>query len=147
VFRTALIIAAVAAVIGGVGYWMFAPGSSSALDRTALTEVTDPGAVQKMVQVSNPTVAISENYVGEKIRLIGATVKNTSDKPLRLIEVKMRFIGFDGQAVQEGVHSAYEAKQRLLDPGMDARFEIAFDNLPRTWNYRPPEMQVVKVGY
>ena len=143
--RTALIIAAVAAIFAVLGYWVFAPGGS--LDRSKLTEITDPAAVQKMVQLSNPTVAISESYVGSKTRLISATVKNTSDKSLRLVEVKMRFMGFDGQTVQEGVHPAYEAKQRSLDPGMETRFEVAFDNLPKTWNYRPPDMEVLKVGY
>ena len=144
--RTALIIAAVAAVLALLGYWMFAPGNSSALDR-ALTEVTDPATVQRMVELSRPSVAVSENYVGEKIRLISAWAKNTSDKSIRLIEVKMQFADFDGKTIQEGVHQAYEAKQRPLNPGMEYHFEIAFDNLPRTWNYRPPAMQVVKVGY
>ena|SRR5437867_560056 len=144
--RTALIVGAVAVVFALLGYWMFAPGGNSAQNRN-ITEVTDPAAAQAMVQLSNPDVATSENYVGNKIRLIRGLVKNTSDKAIRSIEVKMQFTGFDGKIVQEAVHPAYESKQRPLEPGAEHPFEVAFEDLPRTWNYRAPIMQVVKVGY
>ena len=144
--RMALIIGGVAVDFGLLLYWMFAPRSSSALDRS-LIEIRDPASIQKMVELSRPTVAQSENYVGNKVRLIGASLKNNSDKSIRLVEVKMQFADYDGKPIQEGVHEAYEAKQRPLEPGAEYRFEIAFEDLPRTWNYRPPAMQVVKVGY
>jgi hypothetical protein len=146
VIRTALIIGCVALVLGALGYWMFAPGSSSALDRN-LTEVVDPTAVQSMVQLSHPKVAVSENYVGDKIKLIRGSVKNTSDKAIRLVDIRMQFSDYTGKLIQEGVHQAFEPKQRPLEPGGERPFEIAFDKLPRTWNYQPPAMQVVKVAY
>ena len=144
--RTALIIGAVAVAFAILGYWMFAPGSSSALDRN-LTEITDQAAIQSMVQLSRPGVATSESYVGNKIRLVGGWVRNISDRPIRLIEVRMQFTDYDGKAIQEGVHQAFEPKQRPLEPGNEYRFEIAFEDLPRAWNYRAPVMQVVKVAY
>jgi hypothetical protein len=144
--RTVLIIGLVGFALGGLGYWMFAPGSSAAPDRN-LTEVTDPAAAQAMVQISNPTLAQSENYVGTKVRLVGGSLKNLSNKPIRVVELKMQFADYRGNPIQEGVHPALEAKQRPLAPGAERHFEIAFDNLPRTWNNSFPAMQVVKVGY
>jgi hypothetical protein len=146
VLRTILIIGLVGLVLGGLGYWMFAPGTSAAPDHN-VTEITDPTAAQAMVQISNPTVAQSESYVGNRVRLIGGSLKNVSNKPIRLVELKMQFADYNGNPIQEGVHPAFEAKQRPLAPGAEYHFEIAFEDLPRTWNYRPPAMQVVKVGY
>src|SRR5262245_48492233 len=138
--RTALIIGLVA----GVYFWM--PGGRPAVNAN-LTDVQDPVTAQAMVQVSRPTVAQSESYVGNKVRLIGGWLKNVSNKPIRLVDVKMEFQDFDGKAIQAGVHPAYDAKQRPLAPGAEYRFEIAFEDLPRTWNYRAPVMQVVRVAY
>ena len=82
-----------------------------------------------------------------KIRVIGGTLRNVSDKPLRLVEVKMIFMDFDGKPVQESVEQAYEVNYKPLAPGADHRFEINFENLPRNWNHRIPTVEAVRVAY
>lgn len=129
-----------------LGAWIYAP-RTTAVQETDFTEVTDPAALQSMVQLTRPSIATSENYVGHRIRLIYGSLKNVSDKSIRMIEVKMAFTDFDGKPVQEGVYQAFEPKQRPLKPGTEYRFEIAFEGLPRTWNYRVPVMQIVKVAH
>jgi hypothetical protein len=34
-----------------------------------------------------------------------------------------------------------------LNPGGQFRFEVNFENLPRTWNYHVPITKIVRVGY
>src|SRR5258708_3036438 len=107
--RTALIVGGVAVLFGCLGYCMFAPGRGPVVNHN-LTEVIDASAVQTMVQLSHPSVAISENYVGDKIRLIRGSVKNTSDKSIRLIDVRMQFSDYNGKPIHDGIHQAFEPK-------------------------------------
>ena len=122
------------------------PGTTSAVPE-GLTEVTDPEIIQKTVEISHIGIATSTNYLGHKIYMVHATVKNISGEPLRLVDVKMTFVDYNKKSVEESVHKAFEPKWNPLEPGTEYRFELAFENLPRTWNYRVPAMEVVKVAY
>ena len=89
----------------------------------------------------------SENYVGHRLRVIRGWLKNVSDKPVRSVDAKFTFTDFDGKPVQETVNRVFEPFQKPIDPGTSYRFEVNFENLPRTWNYRVPVVEVVKIGY
>ena len=112
-----------------------------------LSEITDPATIQNAIQLTDTGILTSENYVGHRLRVIRGWLKNVSDKPIRMVEVKFTFTDFDGKPIQESVHRAFEPTQKPIDPGTSYRFEINFENLPRTWNYRIPITEVVKVGY
>lgn len=146
--RSAIIIAATIAVIVGlalifgVGYL----GRDEAASEP-LTEVTDVATVQNQVQLSHLGIATSENYAGQRIRVISANVKNTSDKPIRIIDVKMVFTDYDGKPVHEYAERVLRQNQRPLAPGEEFRFELRQENLPRTWNYRVPITEVTKIGF
>jgi len=144
--RTPMIGAVVAFGVAAVAVWMLSGDNASTLDQK-LTEVTEDAVLQNMVQLTRPSVATSENYVGHKIRLVAGTITNVADKPIRRVDIKMQFLDHDGKPVQEGVYPAFETNGRPLNPGQQHRFEIAFENLPQTWNYRVPVMQVVKIAY
>ncbi len=124
--------------------WAF---SADDLASGSLTEVTDRIELARQVQISGIGIATGENFVGHRVRVIHATIKNTSDKPLRLVDVKMVFSDYDGKSIQESVQKAFEPKQKPLVPGSQYRFEINFENLPKTWNYHVPSIEVVKIGY
>ena len=145
--RTALIIGGLIVVALGLvaGWALTAPDSTP----SKLTELTDPASIQNVIQLNADQVGIltSENYVGHRLRVIRGWLKNVSDKPVRTIDVKFTFTDYDGKPVQESVQRAFEITQKPLLPGTEYRFDINFENLPRTWNYRVPVTQVVKVGY
>jgi hypothetical protein len=140
-----LIGGAVIAFIAIILVWAFAPSSRTA--SANLTEITDRPALQSGIELSHISIATGENYFGNKIRVISGEVKNTSDKALRRIDVKMTFIDYDGKPIQETVERAYENARKPLEPGVQHHFEVNFENLPKGWNYRIPNVEVVKIGY
>jgi len=131
--------------VGIILAWAFSPGKRTVSAK--LTEITDKASLQAQTELTHISIATGENYFGNKIRVISAVVKNTSDKPLRLIQVKMTFTDFDGKPIQESIQRAYDNTLKPLDPGAQHRFEVSFENLAKNWNYRIPIVEVVKTGY
>jgi hypothetical protein len=143
--RTIIIIATtVILAVGLLMVWAFAPGEQSTA--AAVSEVTDHAALQKL-QISGVGIATSESYVGHRIRVINATLTNTSDQPLRLAEVKLTFHDYDKKPIQVNTQRVFEPGQKPLAPGGKYRFEVNFENLPKTWNYHIPDIEVIKAGY
>ena len=146
--RSAVIIGiTVVLAVGLVLAWASFPSANDQASQP-LTEVNDTATIQSHVELSHVSIATSENYVGHRLRLVSAQLKNTSpDKPLRMIEGKMTFTDFDVNSIPEYTGTAFEPRRRPLDPGTEFRFNFSFENLPRTWNYRIPIAEVTKVGY
>lgn len=143
--RTVIIGIMVAVFVGAVLIWSAVVKDPQ---RSAkINEVTDTATIQNSIQVSHISIATGENYLGNKIRVITGTLKNISNKPLRMADLKMSFTDFSGKPIQESVERGYDTRQKPLEPGAQYRFEINFENLPRTWNYRIPIVEVVKLGY
>jgi|SRR5688572_6437286 hypothetical protein len=132
--------------LGVIGTWVLSPKSTPAVPE-GLTEVTAAEEIKQKVELSHIGIATSTNYLGHKVYLVHGTLKNISATPLRLVDVKMSFVDHHQKPVEESVHKAFEPKWNPLEPGTEYRFEMAFENLPRTWNYRVPNIAVVKVAY
>ena len=146
--RTVLIIvAAIVVTTGLVLVWAWSPSAQNRAALIPLTEITDTAEIQNNAQLSHLGIATSENFAGQKIRVIGATLKNISAKPIRMIEVKMVFTDYDGKPVQEYTQKVLGPSRKPLAPGSQYRFEVRLENLPRTWNYRVPVTGVTKIGY
>jgi hypothetical protein len=146
--RSAIIIAAtIVVIVGLVLVWAFIPSAQDRVAAAPLTEVTDISSIQDHIELSHLSIATSENFVGHKIRVIEATMKNVSNKPIRMAEARMVFTDFDGKPVQEYSQRVFDTNQKPLAPGQQYRFEVHIENLPRTWNYRVPVTEVVKIGY
>lgn len=144
--RTIAIIAGLIVLAGILGWVLLAPEQSAR--SSGLTEITEPFAIQKIVQISNIGIATGENFVGHKVRYVIGILKNvTPDKPVRMVEVKFVFTDYDGNPVQQHRNKIYEATIRPLAPGSQYEFQIGFENLPRNWNYRRPQAQIVRVAY
>jgi hypothetical protein len=147
--RSVVIIAiCIVASVGIVIAWAFTPTERDKLPPVeALKVVTEPADIRSTVDLSHISIATSENYFGHKVRLIHGVLKNISDKPLRAIDVKVVFTDDDGKPIQETTNKAFEVTQKPLIPGTQYRFELGFENLPKNWNYRVPNIDVVKVAY
>lgn len=126
-----------------IGAWALSSSSGAG----PLTEVGDPAVIQDMIKIGDVNILTSENFVGHRIRVIQGWLKNGSDKPIRMVEVKFTFTDFEGKPVQDSIHRVFEPRQRPIDPGMEYRFDVNFENLPRTWNYRIPITEIAKIGY
>src|SRR5712692_6242189 len=93
--RAILIGGAIVVVVAIFLLWAIVPSAQD----TPLTEVSDPSTVQNSLQLSHLSIATSENFAGQKIYVISGYLKNVSDKPLRMAEIKMAFTDFDGKTI------------------------------------------------
>ena len=120
----------------------------SAGGRSDLTEITDPTLIQNTIELTHLSILTSETYI-EKIRIRNITglLRNISTMPVRKIDLKMTFTDYDGKTIQESTHTAFSPRRKPLEPGSQFRFEVNFENLPKTWNYHVPVTQIVNVGY
>jgi len=112
-----------------------------------LTEVTEKSELQKVIELSHLGILTSTNYLGHRIYTVRATLRNVSASPIRLVDVKMTFRDTQKSTIKEEVHPAFELRRPPLEPGTEYRFEIPFENPPKTWDYHVPDTEVVRVGY
>jgi hypothetical protein len=133
-------------VAGYAGMRALAPGSEPDLPE-GLEEETERPIVERAVALSRIRIQTSTNFLGHRIYSIHGNVKNTSDRPLRLVEVLMTFVDAQDKPVQEGVHQVFEPKFKPLEPGTEFEFSVAFENLPKDWNYRIPHARVSRIAF
>ena|SRR5687768_2812868 len=132
--------------IGVILAWSLAPRETPAIP-SGLTEVTDPHELQKLIEIGPPSIVTGSNYLEQRIYTVRATLRNISSSPIRLVDVRMTYRSSDKRSILEEVHPAFEPRQPPLEPGTEYRFEISFENPPKTWNYRVPDTEVVRVAY
>ena len=144
---TIVIVASFVLLAGFIVAWVFIAPVRDGVSSAPLVEVSDPAAIQSSTQLTHLSVATSENFARQKIYIISAYLKNAADKPIRMAEVKMTFTDYDGKAVEEYKQKILDRNQKPLPPGMETRFEIRQENLPRSWNYRVPITEITKIGY
>ena len=142
-----IIVALVLLIVGLIAGWSFVSSGEGEVPAASITEVSDTAAVQSSVQLSRLSIATSENFARQKIYVISANLKNVSNAPLRMAEVKMVFTDFDGKPVHEYTQKILDKDEKPVPPGTEFRFEVRQENLPRGWNYRVPITEVTKVGY
>jgi FtsZ-interacting cell division protein ZipA len=142
-----IIVGGVVLVAILVAGWAFVSFGQQEVPSTPIAEVSDGSTIQSSAQLSHLSIATSENFARQKIYVISAYLKNISDKPLRMAEVKMTFEDFDGKTIREYSQKVLEKNQKPVQPGTDFRFEVRQENLPRGWNYRVPMTEITKLGY
>jgi hypothetical protein len=146
--RAIIVIVAATILIGGLlAGWVFISSGQQEVSSAPLTEVSDAGVIQSSIQLSHLSIATSENFARQRIYVISAYLKNASEKPLRMAEVKMIFTDFDGRAIRDYSQKVLDKNQKPLPPGMELRFEVRQENFPRGWNYRVPSVEITKLGY
>jgi hypothetical protein len=146
--RRTILISAVVLVLGAgiLGLWLLTPRGNPA-QQAGLMEVTDSATLKDSVALSHLGIRTSTNYLGHRIYTVHGRLKNNSINPIRMIEVRMTFVDQDQKPVQESIHQAFEPKWKPLEPGTEYEFSLAFENLPRTWNYRVPSTEVYRIAY
>ena len=127
--------------------WALGPGRDR-YEPPQLTEITDPATIRSTVELTHLSILTSDTFAGNiRIRNITGILKNVSNTPIRKIDLKMTFTDYDGKTIQESTHTAFSPRKQPLDPGTQFRFEVNFENLPKTWNYHVPNTQIVSVAY
>jgi hypothetical protein len=146
--RSAILIGGAIVILVGIFLlWAFTPSTEDQSATAPLKEVSDAATVQNALQLTHLSIATSENFARQKIYVISGYLKNVSDKPLRMVELKMDFTNFDGKTILDYQPKVLDRNQKPLPPGMEFRFEVRQENLPRGWNYRVPITEISKIGY
>ena len=146
--RSAILIGgAIVVVVGIFLLWAFIPSAQDQAATAPLTEVADTATVQNSLQLTHLSIATSENFARQRIYVITGYLKNVSSKPLRMVELKMAFTDYDGKTILDYRPKVLDRNQKPLPPGVEFRFEVRQENLPRGWNYRVPVTEVSKIGY
>src|SRR5215831_17774233 len=130
---TIIIAASIVLIVGLIIGWAFISSGQQEI-AAPVTEITEAAAIQSSAQLSHLSIATSENFARQKIYVISAYLKNLSDKPLRSAEVKMTFIDFDGKPIHDYTDRILDKSQKPVPPGVEFRFEVRQENLPRGWN-------------
>src|SRR6266581_2953684 len=144
---TIIIIASAILIVGLIAGWAFISSGGQETLTTPLAEISDTAAIQNSTQLSHLSIATSENFARQKIYVISAYLKNVSDKPLRMAEIKMVFTDFDGKPIREYTEKVHTPNQKSLPPGIQMYFEVRQENFPRGWNYRVPITEITKLGF
>jgi ABC-type antimicrobial peptide transport system permease subunit len=127
--------------------WALGPGRNRN-ESPKLIEITDPATIRTTVELTHLSILTSDTFAGNiRIRNITGILKNVSKTPIRKIDLKMTFTDYDGKTIQESTHTAFSPRKQPLDPGTQFRFEVNFENLPKSWNYHVPSTQIVSVAY
>ena len=144
---TIVIVASLILLVGLAVAWVLVGPTHDQVAAAPIIEIADGAVIQTSTQLTHLSIATSENFARQKIYVISAYLKNATDKPMRMAEVKMTFTDYDGKPIHEYTQKVLDRTQKPLGPGMEFRFEVRQENLPRGWNYRVPTTEITKVGF
>ena len=125
----------------GAWAWLSRPEGP---DARPLVYVEDPDEVGTLVALRPPGIMTSENFVGHRIRIVEGAIQNIGTETLGSVELLLTFRSVEGETVLE---SREEGLPEPLAPGEERRYVFRFENLPAEWDYRVPEVSVLRAGY
>ena len=104
-------------------------------------------AYREQVTLSGLGLAKGENFLGDEVFYVEGTLANDGEGTIRKVELTFLFKDSLDQVVLKEARTALEYRgKRGIAPQQVAEFQVAFENLPRDWNYVVPEVQVSGIG-
>jgi len=98
------------------------------------------------IEVSKVGLAKGENYLGSEVFYVEGSLKNTGNRVVQRVEITFLFKDSLKQVVLKESRKALEYKgSRGLEADKSTRFQVAFDHLPKDWNYVLPDLEVSEV--
>ncbi len=135
----------IAIALALIGVWA-AVSQPVTVNAEPLVHVDDPDEIAAIVGMPRLGILTSQNYVGHRIRVIEGSLENLGAEAIRSIELKLVFSSFEGESVLEAEEEGLTPGRPLI-PGATARFSFRFENIPSGWNYRVPDVEVIRIGY
>ncbi len=104
-------------------------------------------AYKDQVTLSGLGLAKGENFLGDEIFYVEGSLTNDGEVTIRKVELTFLFKDTLDQVVLREARTALDYRgKRGIEPQQVAEFQVAFENLPRDWNYVVPEVQVSGIG-
>jgi len=103
-------------------------------------------AYKSKIEVSKVGLAKGENYLGSDVFYVEGSLKNMGNRVVQRVEITFLFKDSLKQVVLKESRKALEYKGgRGLEADKSTRFQVAFDHLPKEWNYVLPDLEVSQV--
>ena len=103
-------------------------------------------AYKTKIEVSKVGLAKGENYLGSDVFYVEGSLRNMGNRVVQRVEITFLFKDSLKQVVLKESRKALEYKGgRGLEADKSTRFQVAFDHLPKDWNYVLPDLEVSQV--
>ncbi len=135
-------VIAIAAVIVGLIIWLayVSRPSPPPAEQQGLTPEAQAYAPQ--IAFSGLAVKAAENLMRQRVVQLEGRVANNGTRTVASLYVDCVFKGIDGSQVYRERRSIFISKNAPLRPGESRPFQLAFDQVPDTWNQAPPQLIV-----
>ena len=112
----------------------------------AAQNVIEAEAYKSKIEVSKVGLAKGENYLGSEVFYVEGSLRNMGNRVVQRVEIMFLFRDSLKQVVLKESRKALEYKgTRGLEADKTTRFQVAFDHLPKEWNYILPDLEVSQV--
>jgi hypothetical protein len=147
----------VAAVLGllmlAAIFWLGRPASQPTVPPppVRLPPLDQEGrAYAEKIEIADLALSRWQNFLGQEVTYLDATLTNHGDRTLRALELTIEFRDVLNQVVLRetlrpiGAPAGAPAAQSTppLPPGETRDFRVSFDRLPKDWNRSPPTVRV-----
>ena len=134
-------------VLAPVLLWAAAGCGDSSRPQSDPESAAREEAYRSRVTLSKLGLAKGENFLGDEIIYVEGSLTNDGEGTIRRVELTFLFKDSLDQVVLKETRTALEYRgKRGIAPQQAAEFQVAFENLPRDWNYVVPEIQVSGIG-
>ena len=121
-------------------------GSNPSRTGQAGQRANEAEAYKSKIEVSKVGLAKGENYLGSDVFYVEGSLRNMGNRVVQRVEIRFLFRDSLKQVVLKESRKALEYKGgRGLEADKSTRFQVAFDHLPKEWNYVLPDLEVSQV--
>jgi len=103
-------------------------------------------AYKSNIELSHIGLAKGESYLGDQVYYVEGKVKNLGNRSVYRMELTFVFKDTLNQVVLRESRKALDYKGGGgLESQKTSNFQVAFDHLPKDWNYTVPQVEVSKI--
>jgi hypothetical protein len=99
----------------------------------------------KNMRVENLALSRAENFLHQEVTTLAGEVVNSGTQRVDGLTITIEFHDTMEQIVLRETRSLLGVKPTPLAPGERRSFEIAFDNIPPSWNMQLPTLQLARL--
>ena len=144
-FSFALILAA-GALIVVLGAVYLQPGRQSPPDGAPKNTHFAFGAAEReyaaKIRVEGILLSRAENFLHQEVTTLNGEVVNDGQRSIRGLELSLEFFDQMNQIALRETRSVVVPGATPLTPGERRAFEVSFEHIPSSWNWRAPLLRI-----
>jgi hypothetical protein len=115
---------------------------------TGAEQVAQTEAYKSQLELSRIGLAKGENYLGNEVFYVEGIVRNNGSRAIQRVELLFLFRDSLNQVVLREARKAVDYKgSKGLEPQKSTNFQVAFERLPKDWNYVVPDVQISNLSF